>query len=106
MYQHRYPFGRYAEQPVRLDHLESFIDQRGAVDRDLVAHPPLGMFQRLFHRHVGQLLAAAVAESPAAASDDQPSHGRLFSRQALEDRRVFRVDRDDRGFVPAASGIT
>lgn len=100
VYQHRYPFGRYAEQPVRLDHLESFIDQRGAVDRDLVAHPPLGMLQCLFHRYVSQLLAAAVAESSAAASDDQPSHGRLFSRQALEDRRVFRVDRDDRGFVP------
>ena len=39
--------GADAEQPVRLDHLESLVHQRRRVDGDLAAHPPRRMLQRI-----------------------------------------------------------
>ena len=38
------------EQVMRLDHLEALVHQRGGVDRDLAAHVPGGMRERLARR--------------------------------------------------------
>ena len=40
-----------AEQVVRLDQLEALVRERGGVDRDLRAHGPRGMRERLLHGH-------------------------------------------------------
>ena len=41
------PLVRRAEQPVRLDHLEALVHQRRRVDRDLAAHRPGRVRERL-----------------------------------------------------------
>ena len=41
------PLGRDVEEPARLDHLEALVHQRRRVDRDLRAHLPVRVGQRL-----------------------------------------------------------
>ena len=96
--QHRNPVRRGSEQPVSLDHFESLVDERRRVDRDLRAHVPLGMAQGLLYGDVRQLLGPEVAECAAAARHDQPPHRGAFAHEALEDRRMLRVDRNHRCF--------
>ena len=52
------PVVRRAEQPVRLDHLEALVHQRRGVDRDLAAHRPGRVRERLRDGHALQLGAA------------------------------------------------
>ena len=33
------------EKPARFDHLETFVEKRGGIDRDFAAHDPRGMFE-------------------------------------------------------------
>ena len=58
------PVGAHAEQPVRLDHLEALVHQRRRVDRDLPAHPPGRMLQRIFGGH-----------APRVATRGRPRNG-------------------------------
>ena len=46
------------KEPMRLDHFEPFIEERGRIDRDLWSHTPGRMFQRLFRCDRGELFAA------------------------------------------------
>ena len=46
------PVVRRAEQVVGLDHLEALVHQRRRVDRDLAAHRPGRVLERLLDRHV------------------------------------------------------
>src|SRR5579859_2737032 len=90
------PAERHAEQQVRLDQLQALVDQGGAVHRDDRAHLPGGMGERLLRGHIGQLGPAAAAERPAAGGQHQaPYFLGPAAAQALRDRRVLGVDRDD-----------
>src|SRR5215208_506596 len=90
---------RDAEQVVSLDQLEPLVHQRRRVDRDLAAHRPRRMRERLVHRHVLELLARAPAEWSARGRQDEPVDraGTPLAPDELEQRRVLGVDRDDRG---------
>ena len=62
--------GRQAEQMMRLDQLEPLVHQRRRIDRDLRAHRPVGMRDRLRRRGRGDLLGRAGAERAAARGQD------------------------------------
>ena len=47
---HFHPLHLDSEKPVRLDHLEAFVEERGRIDRDFRSHVPGRMLQRLFRR--------------------------------------------------------
>jgi hypothetical protein len=42
----------HVEQPVRLDNLQAFVEQRGGIDGDAAAHGPRRVSQRFLRRHV------------------------------------------------------
>ena len=87
-----------AEEEVRLDHLEALVRERRRVDRDLRAHRPGRMRERLLGRDVGELVARAAAERAAARGQDDAL--RLAELRALEERRVLAVDRDQLAPAP------
>ena len=96
---------RDAEQVVRLDQLEPLVRERRRVDRDLRPHAPGRMRERLLGRDVLELVARAAAERPAGAGE----HERvdlLAARalEALEERRVLAVDREDPSAAALARG--
>ena len=66
------PLVGHAEQQVRLDHLESLVDERGRVRGDELAHVPGRMRQRLAQGVTrGELLPASSAKRAAAGSQDR-----------------------------------
>ena len=71
-----------AEQKVGLDQLESLVRQRGRVDRDLRAHVPGRVRERLVGRHVAELVTGAAAER--AAGGGQHERVNRFGRAPLE----------------------
>mmetsp|Transcript_3174 Transcript_3174/g.6880 ORF Transcript_3174/g.6880 Transcript_3174/m.6880 type:complete len:228 (-) Transcript_3174:94-777(-) len=77
---------------MRLDHLQPFVHQRGRVDRDLRAHRPIRVLERVRNRHIAQLLHRPVSERAARSGQNhlaKPAIRRAL--QTLEDRRVLRV---------------
>ena len=70
-----------AEQVVGLDHLEALVHQRRRVDRDLAAHRPRRVPQRLLDRDVLELGARAAAERAAGGGDDEPLDGARRARR-------------------------
>ena len=60
-----------AEQVVRLDQLEALVHQRGRVDRDLPAHVPGRVGERLLAGHRVEL-ACGPRNGPAAGGEHQP----------------------------------
>ena len=94
---------RRARREVRLDHLEPLVCERRGVDRDLRAHRPRRVRERLLRGHVGELVACPPAERPAArrqhdalAAARAASTGRAPSarcRPAAVRRRPARVRR-------------
>ena len=81
------------EQVVGLDDLEPFVHERRRVDRDLRAHGPRGMRERLLHRRQGQLFPAPSQERPAGTRDDHAAEViAALPTQALRQRGVLRVD--------------
>ena len=87
-----------AEQVVGLDHLEALVHQRRRVDRDLAAHRPRRVRERLLDRHVLELGARAAAERAARGGQHELVDGaRPLAGQQLVQRRVLGVDRDERG---------
>jgi hypothetical protein len=91
------PLVRHAEQEVGLDHLEPLVHQRGGVDRDLGAHRPGGMGERLLGRDGGQVGGGEAAKRAARGGDHQRLDGlRRGVAEALPERRMLAVDRHDR----------
>src|SRR5690242_17317539 len=88
------PAVRHAEEEVGLDHFQPLVRQRGRVDRDLRAHVPGRMSERIGRRHIRQLVTRAAAEWAAARGEDDRL--RLAGERALEERGVLAVDRDQR----------
>ena len=87
---------RRAEEVVGLDELEALVHQRRRVDRDLAAHRPRGVLERLLDGDALELRAAAAAERAAAGGEhelvDRP---RPLGGDELVQRRVLGVDGDD-----------
>ena len=85
------PLVRGAEQVVSLHQLEALVHQRRRVDRDLAAHRPGGVRQRLLDRHLLELLARAPAERPAAGGDvSRSTAARRAARRAAGAGRCAR----------------
>ena len=94
---------RHAEQPVRLDHLEPLVHQRRRIDRDLPAHPPGRMLQRVGRRSPLRVPTPARPRNgpPEAVRIEPPHLGAVAAVQALVDGVVLAVDRQDRDAAPA-----
>ncbi len=87
---------RDAEQMVGLDDLEALVHQRRRVDRDLAAHLPRRVLERLIDRDVLQLGARASAKGSARCGQHELLDGpRPLARQQLVQRRVLGVDGQD-----------
>ena len=65
------PLVRQSEEEVRLDQLEPLVGERRGVDRDLRAHAPRRVRERLLGRDVLELVALAPAEGAAGAGQDE-----------------------------------
>ena len=93
----------HAEQQAGLDQLQPLVHQRGRVHRDLAAHEPVRMRAGLVRRDACQLLAACRQERATRGGQQDAPHARAAprpasqrGRQALEDRVVLAVDRQQR----------
>src|SRR5256886_16350109 len=88
------PIATNAEQRMRLDHLEAFVHQRRRIDRDLAAHPPGGMLERVGRRNIAEVRRRAPAKWTAGGGENQSLQlARLPPVQALMDSIVLAVDR-------------
>ena len=72
---------RRAEQVVGLDQLEPLVHQRRRVDRDLAAHRPRRVGERLLDRDVLEVLALEAAERAARGGQDQAVDGARGARR-------------------------
>ena len=98
---------RKIEQPVRLDHLEAFVHQRGRIDGDLAAHPPRRMAQRVLRRDAFERRGRHLAKRPARRRQDDASH--LLAPpavQTLMDGVVLAVDRQNATPRARAAAVT
>ena len=103
MDEHGEPLRRQAEQPPRLDELQSLVHHRRRVDRNLRAHRPGRMPQRLLRRRRRKLLCRPRAKRSATGREHDPLHlGGGARPQGLVDRRVLAVDRQDLGAGPGS----
>ncbi len=57
------------EEVMRLHHLESLVHERRGIDRDLRAHRPHGVLERLLHRCPSELVAGPPAERTAGTRE-------------------------------------
>ena len=85
-----------AEQPVRLDHFEALVHERGRIYRNLAAHAPVWMCTRLVRRDRRQFVAFFAAERAAGRGEQDTPHagaGKIgaSARQALKNRVVFGI---------------
>ena len=95
MHQHAQFFRRQGEQEMRLDQFQPLVHQGGAVERNLAAHRPVGMGDRLFHRGGAHLLQRPFAERPARGGDgDHIDFAGIARTQHLEDGVVLAVHRE------------
>ena len=70
-----------AEQEVRLDHLEALVHQRRRVDRDLRAHVPRRVRERVGRADVAQVVGGAPAERAAGRGQHQRDASRRRGRR-------------------------
>ena len=101
MHDHLDPVDRDVEEPVGLDQLEALVRERRRVDRDLRPHAPGRVRERLLRRDALELGPRAAAERAPRGRQDEPDDAvRRSTREALVERRVLAVDRDDRSAPP------
>src|SRR2546422_2418816 len=79
-----------------FDDFERLVDERGGIDRDLLAHRPGRMLERFGHRRARDPLGTPGAERAARRGENEPRElGRPAPRHALQDGAVLGIDRDD-----------
>src|SRR6188768_753166 len=84
---------REAVKEMRLDDFERLVRQRGAVDRDLGAHVPRWMSQRIGARDVLQLVQGMTAKGTTRGGQNQPPDLTVLgAAQTLQNRAVLAVD--------------
>jgi hypothetical protein len=90
------PVERHPEQVHRLDHLEALVHQGGRVDRDLAAHVPGRVSERLLPRDVLEVGGGAAAERPPAGGEHEAvdGAGAALGVHELEEGGVLGVDGD------------
>ena len=90
------------EQPVRLDHLQTFIHHGRRVHGNFATHAPVRMCNRLLGRNLIERGNIAVKEGPTGRSQENLAYAMclrctlITERQALENRVVFTIDRQQR----------
>ena len=91
-----------AEEMVRLDQLEPLVHHGRRIDRDLGAHAPVRMRDRLLRASRGAIASnGRVAERPAAKRSGRCGRPRRGAGlEDLEDGVVLAVDRQERRAVP------
>ena len=86
--------GRQIEQPVRLDHFEPLVHQGRGIDRDLAAHPPGRMIERLGDGYRCETIGRKAEKRTARrGQNDALERGAAASFEALENRVVLAIDR-------------
>ncbi len=60
-----------AEQPMRLDHLESLVGERRRVDGDLLSHRPGRVGERLRDSDLLELLTTPTSERASGRRQDE-----------------------------------
>ena len=83
------------KQPARLDHLQPLIKERGRIDRDLRTHVPRRMFQRLLRCEVDKFVRGCFAKWPSGSRQNDPPNFRWTAIEALKDRVVLTVHRQN-----------
>ena len=84
------------EKQVCFDQLETLVDQSCRICGDNFSHYPGWVGKRLLRRYQSQLLAGVSAKRPTRSRQDQFAHlARLTGEQALRERRVFTIDRNN-----------
>src|SRR5579859_390803 len=82
----------HAEEPARLDDLETFVHHGGGIDGDAVAHFPVGMGEGLFGSYGFELREGRFAKWPAAGGENETAHFAVRSTaKALMDGVVLAV---------------
>ena len=95
------PVVREAEEEVRLDQLEPLVGERRRVDRDLRAHAPRRMGQRVLDRDLLEVVPAAAAERPARGGQhERVDRARRAALESLEERGVLGVDGQQQASSP------
>ena len=86
-------------QPVRFDDLQALVGEGRRVDRDLGAHAPGRVAQRLLGGDRGQLRRAGVEEGPARGRQDAAGRSRPAASPTrhCQIARVLRIDRPQPG---------
>ncbi len=86
----------HVEEPPRLHHLQALVHHRRRVDRHLRAHRPRRVAERLGGRDGAERGEIARAKRTAGGRQHEPlDRFRLLAREALEERRVLRIDRQN-----------
>src|ERR687894_2872089 len=100
----------HAEKVVGLYDLEALVHHGCAVYSDFGSHPPSRMLERVLRAHLHEPRLLKREEWPPRGGQQDPSNlRRVPSLQALVDRRVLRVHRDQtvisaEGYHPVAAG--
>ena len=86
-------------QPVRLDDLQALVGERRRVDRDLGAHRPGRVAERLLRGDRGERLGRPRRGTarPTRSGSSASTPAIALADEALPDRRVLRVDRPEPG---------
>src|SRR6266536_4190880 len=63
-----------SEEPVRLDHLQPFVEQRRGIDCDLRPNVPGRMFERLLRREIVKFLRVRFTKRSARGREDDAAH--------------------------------
>ena len=82
------------KQPLGFDEFQTLIHQGRRVDRDLIAHVPVGMLEGIGSTNGFQLcLGLAEERTAGGCQDDLADAVHAVSLQALENRRMLGIDR-------------
>ena len=102
VYDHIHVVDRHVEELVSLDDLEALVHERRGVHRDLGAHRPRGVGQRLLDGDTFEVFELAATERAAAGGQQysRETSGApvdLARTKALVDRTMLGVHRHDLG---------
>src|SRR5215471_1971671 len=93
---------RQAEQPVRLDDLETLVHHRRRIHADLPSHYPVRMGTGFVSTHRMEFLQRTLAERSTRRGEKNAADAGLrriaciACRQALKDRVVLAIERQQR----------
>src|SRR5438876_11362386 len=92
----------YVEEPLRFDHFQAFVKERGGINRDLTAHDPGRMFQCPFDSDGWELRFGSGAKRTARSGEPKPPDGTGgFAIQALKNGGVLAIHCENADTLPA-----